>query len=91
MREVTAEDIIFLAEVYDWQLRDHLIEFRQINFTRKGVLLTVWYPKMTVQTALRHPRLGRTQLTRKKVDMALLEEIMINPRVHTSKGYRNKP
>lgn len=61
-----------------------------ISFRRKGILMNIWFTKMTIGTALEHPTLGKTQLFRKKVNFKLLEDLFINPRLHTGKGYVRK-
>lgn len=88
--EHIAEDLKFLAEVYGWEFIFHKPEYAELYFYRKGCGLTIWYSKMTVRTALTHPRMGKTQMYRKRVDMELMERILHNPRVHTPKGYIKK-
>lgn len=83
-------EIQLLAKVYSWQQVQHDTLTYMLGFCRKGVRMNVYYSKMTVSTALDHPTKGKTQLFRRNVSMRLLEMIMINPRVHTDKGYRTK-
>lgn len=45
--------------------------------------VTFYKPVFTVQTAINHPKKGKTQLNRKGVTMELLEKIFENPRIHT--------
>ena len=52
--------------------------------------INIYLTKMTVGTCINHPRKGKTQLFRKRVDAKLMERIFINPRVHTAKGYRKR-
>jgi hypothetical protein len=52
--------------------------------------LNVYYSTGTVGTCLEHPRLGKTQLFRRGCTLAVLEEIMANPRVHTQRGYHKR-
>lgn len=44
-------------------------------------------PLFAVQTALDHPKMGKTQLNRKGINFQLLGKIFANPRQHTGKGY----
>lgn len=84
------DDLQFLAKVYGWEMKWHKPEYAEIHFKRDGCGLTIWYSKMTVRTALTHPKLGETQMFRKRVDMNLMEKIFDNPRQHTNKGYISK-
>ncbi len=43
-----------------------------------------------MSTSLDHPRQGKTQLFRRNVDLTLLREIFLNPRIHTDLGYQTK-
>lgn len=52
--------------------------------------INIYYTTRTVGTCLEHPRQGRTQLFRRGVSDALLEEILRDPRVHTPKGYQRR-
>lgn len=52
--------------------------------------VNVYLSKMTVATALNHPKQGKTQLYRRNVDAKLLNKIFINPRVHTNCGYKTR-
>lgn len=52
--------------------------------------IIVYPTTKTVSTSLIHPKKGKTQLYRKKVDFVTLNKIFSNPRVHTNKGYYNK-
>ena len=45
---------------------------------------------MTVSTCLNHPKKGKTQLFRKRVNKEMLEQIFEYPRKHTGKGYYTK-
>jgi hypothetical protein len=60
--------------------------------TRKGIhqQVDVYHTTHTVKTSLKHPKQKKTQLFRRHVDMEVLEQIFINPRVHTTGGYHNK-
>lgn len=91
---IVLEDILFLAGLYDWTKAISTPYFREVSFEKSVGLsetnrLTIYYFKdrMTVTSNLYHPKLGRTQLIRKNVDMALLERIFEDPRTHTNKGF----
>lgn len=88
--EERVEKIRFLAKIYGWQEIQANDDICLLGFRRSGVRLNVYYSKMTVSTAMKHPTRGKTQLFRKKVNQALLEKIMRYPRTHTSRGYYNK-
>ena len=88
--ERRTEEIKLLARVYGWrEIRTDPVEL-MVSFSRKGVRLNVWWTRMTVGTALMHPKIGTTQLFRRNVSMETLEKIFENPRVHTGKGYYRK-
>jgi hypothetical protein len=84
------ERVRFLAKVYGWQEVKFDEGSYMVRFRKSGVVVNVWYSKMTVGTVLDHPKLGTTQLFRKSVRDELMEKIFINPRVHTKKGYQVK-
>ncbi len=84
------QDIKFLAKIYGWQFKWYKPENTEIYFRKKGCGLAIWHSKMTVRTSINHPKHGKTQLYRKRVDMEMLEDILNNPRVHTNKGYTKK-
>jgi len=84
------EDLKFLAEVYGWHFERHEVNSTELYFKKDGCGMTIWYAKMTVRTALTHPKQGTTQMYRKRVDMGLMEELFDNPRTHTNKGYLKK-
>jgi hypothetical protein len=52
--------------------------------------INIYLTKGTVATALNHPKKGKTQLYRKNITYKQLEELFINPRQHTGKGYYQK-
>lgn len=84
------EQITLLARGYGWQQIAHDYGTNMLSFKRKGERINVWYSKMTVSTAIKHPIKGFTQLYRKRVSTGLLEAIFNDPRVHTRKGYMRK-
>lgn len=80
------DEVQFLAELYGWEVIKEEPKLSTVTLKRKGTLLEVNHAKMTVVSTLHHPRLGRTSLKRRSVDMEMLEDILFNPRVHTDKG-----
>lgn len=73
-----------------------VISFRRVSSSNKRSIsdnatparYNVYYSTGTVSTSLDHPRQGKTQLFRRNVDMDLLREIFLNPRIHTDLGYQ---
>jgi len=66
---------------------------RVISFSKEGATKTrinIYYTTRTIGTALDHPTQGKTQLFRRNCTNTELAEIMRNPRVHTTKGYKRK-
>ena len=88
--EQIIEDLKFLAEIYGWKFQSVRIEHLELCFSRDGCGLTIWCTKMTVRTTMTHPKMGNTQMYRKRVGMALMEAIFSNPRTHTNRGYIKK-
>lgn len=84
------DHIIFIAQCYGWKRIEHLEEEKIVLCRRNGVRVNIWYDRMTVGTAMDHPRLGSTQMLRKYVSMEMLEELLDNPRLHTGNGYMLK-
>lgn len=88
------EAIKKMAVANDWELLDHQDNIGMVSFSKNindyRARINVWLTKMTVSTAINHPRKGKTQLYRKNVDRKLLTEIFKNPRIHTDRGYRTK-
>lgn len=90
MEKVSFENIEFMATVYGWV---KIYASDMMSFKRKGARMNIWFDKwgtMTVGTALEHPKQGKTQLFRRRVNMLLLEAIFENPRIHTNRGYQRK-
>lgn len=56
-----------------------------------NVRVNIWSNKKnkfyTVGTAINHPVRGKTQLFRRFCDKEEVEKILMNPRIHTGKGY----
>jgi hypothetical protein len=83
-------EIIKLAKQHNWEIIADQPDNVMVSFFKNGARINVWYTKMTVATVVNHPLKGRNQLYRKHVSNKLMEQIFINPRVHTPLGYRTK-
>jgi hypothetical protein len=62
-----------------------------VSYSNGAVRINVYLTTMTVTTSLDHPKMGKGQLFRKNVSLEMLRGIFKNPRLHTGKGYYNKP
>lgn len=82
IREIAAEG--------EWPEIDHQENICMLSFKKNETRVNVYYSTMTVATALKHPKKGKTQLYRRNVNGAELRKILDNPRVHLNKGYREK-
>jgi hypothetical protein len=60
------------------------------SYSDGSTRINVYLTKMTIATCLNHPTKGPTQLFRKNVTLAMLNEIFEYPRKHTGKGYYKK-
>ena len=82
------------AKKHGWKLVDYQQNIEMLSFTKDigghQSKINVYATKMTVATCVNHPKKGKTQMFRKKVDYKLLDKIFENPRIHTDKGYRTK-
>jgi len=83
-----------MAKKHGWSFHDLQENIGMISFVKvingDPARINIYMTKMTVATAITHPRKGKTQLFRKDVDSKLMDKIFVNPRVHTHKGYRTK-
>lgn len=84
------EKIDELATKNGYATIDYQENIGLVSYSKDGVRVNVYLTTMTVGTCLIHPKKKATQLFRKNVDLKALEEIFINPRVHTGKGYYQK-
>jgi hypothetical protein len=89
--------IIDEAVYYDWLILKS--GYNHINLIRNDIKMNICYNKpvtpagnfsFTVQTALIHPKKGKTQLTRNDINLRTLLKLFENPREHTGKGYYKK-
>lgn len=83
-----------MARKHGWKILDEQPDIGLVSFRKEidgyPARINVYTTKMTVGTALNHPKQGKTQLFRKKVDEDLMCKIFDNPRVHTTKGYQRR-
>ncbi len=84
------EKIRQIAAEQEWPEIDHQENICMLSFKKDTTRVNVYYSTMTVGTCLNHPKKGKTQLYRRNVDEAELRKIMVNPRVHLNKGYRER-
>lgn len=88
------ERILRLAKKHQWDFLEEqpgigLISFSKI-FGGHPARINVYTTKMTVGTAIHHPKQGKTQMFRRDVSLELLDKLFENPRQHTGKGYRQR-
>ncbi len=75
------------AKRYGWRLVKWQKDIKMLSFKKGTDRINIYITKMTVATAVKHPKYGKAQLYRRHVSFNLLEKIFTNPRVHTKKGY----
>lgn len=90
MKDSRAKEIRKMARKNGWSVIDHQKDKFMLSFFKDYQRINVYYSKMTVSTCIDHPTKGKTQLFRRGVGMAALENLFINPREHTGTGYYNK-
>ena len=83
-------EIMALAKRHGWKLEQEQKGIGLLVFVKDDKQVNVYTTKMTVGTALTHPKQGKTQLFRRDVSMQLLDKIFDNPRVHTGIGYKTR-
>ncbi len=92
--KATKAEVAALANRYGWRFVGYQDNIGMASFVRGSgadeVRVNVYLSRMTVATALRHPKRGRTQLYRKHVSMKDLARIFEKPRAHTGYGYYTK-
>ncbi len=82
--------IMLYANQHKWDCIAFYAASYHILLRRKKVTMNVYLSTMTIQTVMNHPSKGRTQLNRRNLSIQQLEQLFINPRVHTGKGYYHK-
>jgi len=92
--KMTLLEVSAIAVMHGWVLIDNQQNIGMCSYSKEyngeAARVNVYRSKMTVTTALKHPKRGKNQLHRKNVSSELLEKIFKNPRIHTEKGYRRK-
>lgn len=83
-----------LARKHGWSFLDYQPNIEMLSFHKtindSFARVNIYITKMTVATAIDHPKQGKTQMFRKRVGIELLEKLFANPRYHSGKGYRYK-
>jgi len=83
-------DVESLAKNYEWLRIDYQENIGMVSFKKDRIRVDVYLSTMTVATAMKHPKKGKTQLFRRDVSLEQLDNILKNPRTHTNKGYYRK-
>ncbi len=86
----TKEQVNKIAEDKGWKMITWQEDIAMASFYKEKMRVNVYLTTMSVATSLDHPKKGKTQLFRKKVNLKLLTRIFENPRVHTGSGYYTK-
>lgn len=85
------ENIRHLATHQGYSEIDYQDNIKMISFEKEDVRINVYLTKGTVATCIQHPnRKHRSQLFRKHCSEIEFEQICMNPRTHTGKGYFQK-
>ncbi len=92
--DLTKKQISALATKHKWTFCDYQENIQLLSFVKTSkdgdqMRINIYLTKLTVGTALNHPKHGKTQLFRKKCSVSDIEKILLNPRAHTNKGYYN--
>lgn len=80
-------DVESLAKNCGWLKIDYQENIGMVSFKKDKIRVDVYLSTMTVATAMKHPKKGKTQLFRRDVSLEQLDDIFKNPRTHTNKGY----
>lgn len=100
-RDELINELISLAAAHNYRhirTQEWVINFERYKNSERTAINVYWNkytlsahkPSFTVQTALNHPKLGKTQLNRKLITLKELGMIFENPRIHTKKGYMKR-
>jgi len=95
------DQIVFVARKHGWKIMTmnaHQISQKMLSFKKTikendmgEVRINYWIGKATMSIALNHPKRGKNQAYKKGVyDKKVMEALFINPRQHTTGGYRKK-
>ena len=102
--EKIIEEIKRLATNREWTLiceqpKTSMISFeKEFEYSSKPVRMNVYYTKdstmkwlnLTIATAMDHPKKGKTQMYRRKINNTEFIKLLKNPRHHTGRGYQTK-
>jgi hypothetical protein len=75
----------------DWQIIQYEEKTYKLIISNRDCKMAIYLSTMTIQTALNHPKSGKTQLTRKNITQKEFGRLLKNPRYHTDKGYHTLP
>jgi ABC-type uncharacterized transport system permease subunit len=70
-----------------WRLICFQKNIGMISFGRKDQRINIYLTTGTVATSLCHPTKQNKQLYRKNLSFREIKKLLINPRLHTGKGY----
>ena len=89
--KLNINDILNLCFKHDYNLVHVNNSNGMLRFKKDKTSVNIYSTTFTVTTEIKHPKKGKTQLHRKlnglQNRLDILEKILINPRVHTGKGY----
>lgn len=91
-KDLRKELIVAFAKSHGWGLVQNddnqlMMAFKK-HFPYSDVRMNIWYTKMTIGTYLFHPGSKKhTQMFRRNINWNELNQLLINPRSHTLKGY----
>lgn len=102
--EKIIQEIKRLATNRGWKLiceqtKTSMISFeKDFEYSSKPVRMNVYWTKdstlkwlnLTIGTAMDHPKKGKTQLYRRKINNTEFIKLLTNPRQHTGRGYQKK-
>jgi len=90
LKNPIAEELILRAEYYKWEFLTFQEDIKMLSVFKPEMRINIYTTTMTVATCLDHPKKGKTQMFRRKVDIKTMNKIFRNPRLHTDLGYRKK-
>lgn len=91
MKHLIPIDIVDKAAIAEDYFRlDYQEDKGMVSYSDGQTRINIYLTTMTVATCLNHPKKGKTQLFRKRVNLSMLKEIFEYPRKHTGKGYIKK-
>lgn len=79
--------VVELIQQNNWEVLKYHDKNYILNLKRGQVKMNVYLSTLTIQTSMKHPKRGRTQLNRKNLTQNELRAVFKDPRVHTKKGY----